>query len=111
MNEMIVKMNEMVMKIIKIFITCFLQSYNFLEHRLVSIHIKGMVNFCGNMFERVYGSDRKCVTPFPYAPFEHKSEQPTRCFLAMNALFRTKFKKTSGVLKEGCFTLTIEFEI
>lgn len=92
-------MKETTVKIIKRFIRCFSQSHDFLEHRFVIIPIKGVIKFYGNMFKRVYGSDMKCVTPFPYVLFKRKSEQPKRTFLAMNIMFCAKFKKTSSMPK------------
>lgn len=61
--------------------------------------MKDVAKFFGNMFKRLYGSNIQCVAPFPYAPFERKSEQFTRSFLTMN------------MCKEGCFTLAIKFSI
>lgn len=99
------------MKSSRRFIRCFSQSHNFIEHVFVVIPIKGAEKIYGKMFKRVYGSNEKCVTPFPYTPFERMSEQPTSNFLAMNIVLCAKFKEMSGVPKECCFTLTTEFKI
>lgn len=104
-------MNETILKIIKRFIKSFLQSHNFIEHRFVIIPIKDVVKLYGKMFKRVYGNDRKCVTSFSYVPFKCKSEQPKHNLFVINSMLHEKLKKMISVLKEVCFTLTIEFQI
>jgi len=105
------KMNETIMEIIKRSIRWFSQSYDFRENRFVIIPIKGAVNLLDKMFEGVNGSDRKFVTPFLYVHFECEDKQPAHNILTLNIMFCAKFKKTSGVLENGCSTLNIKFQI
>ena len=80
-------MNETIVKIVKRFIKCFSEMHDFLVKKNVIIPSKGAVELLDKMFERVNGSDGKCVRPFFDRHFECDNKQLARSILTVNILF------------------------
>lgn len=95
----------------KRFIRIFFDINNFLINSFIVIPIKGTMNLLDKMLERVNRGNQKCVTPLFNSCFECNDEQSTSSILTINFIIDAKFQKTNGVLKNGCSTLAVKFQI
>jgi len=104
-------MDKVIKKIFKRFIRCLSKMNDFIINIFTIILVKGMIELLNKMFIRVNRRGWQCEKSFLNAFFKNENEQHVCNILSVNTMMSENFKKMSGMLKNGCSTISFKLQI